>query len=966
MLLNCIRIQYLWLCLLFFCHAKGQAQPSGLENDQGKDLFQKAAEAFYTDLDSAIFYFRSAIPHFKKNQNWEGYLDCYLALTNCYHKQGDYDRYLENANIALRESLAYFGEDSRAYRSSVNNLAYAYVDRGNYSKAIDLLEQIVQQEMGTNKLDFAALLESLGHFYREQGDFDEAHYNYTRALHLIKDSKDASSQNLSSSFLKISKCLLDRGQLDSAGVLLKRALSLIPDHGREEKGTNLQEKIECLIQLAEISLMKNKLSEAEEYAQQAIRWSQGVYSFGLSKSYKIMGQVHLQKSNFREAIQAFNKAKQVNEVKYKSFTRHQSIGFCHEDLAKAYFAKGELEEALKQYQQSLFHLTLDFQSHSVYDLPDVEDFVRNVEVLDVLIGYAQGLKKRYETRNTELEDLQTAMKTCDLASQLIGLLRQQYQAQGSKFLLSERAQPLYELAIEIAIELNENTQDHFYLHEAFRFIEANKALVLLESIKENLAKGFGYLPDSLLQKEQALKLDVSFYEKNLAEETRKVGQDQLKIKRLNDKLFLLRRKYQELARNIERDFPKYHALKFQAEPVDIKQIQENLLDSESALLEFFVGERNIYLFFIGSSNLDVFSLEKEQFRTEDLLRLTSLIKKEPVASSFEADLQVFSDLAGKLYNVLLQPALEKERELKKLLIIPDGILCYLPFEVLLPDNKQTKDSFGRLPYLIQDYSIGYAYSAALLLRGYSTESRQGQLAFAGFAPSFLGASAIGSRSCNNGSLPALACNDYEVETIGELLNGDSKVGSHARKESLIEMAGRYKIIHLATHACIDRENPMLNKIFFAGDYLTYFDIQNLRLNADLAVLSACNTGSGKLQKGEGVLSLSRGFRLSGCKSSLMSLWAVNDCSTANLMVHFYENLKMGHSKDAALRKAKQKYLQLADKVSAHPYYWAAFVFFGNNDPIDFPGGRNNWIYFLAGGILIFITGWSIRKRHTKQ
>jgi len=190
-----------------------------------------------------------------------------------------------------------------------------------------------------------------------------------------------------------------------------------------------------------------------------------------------------------------------------------------------------------------------------------------------------------------------------------------------------------------------------------------------------------------------------------------------------------------------------------------------------------------------------------------------------------------------------------------------------------------------------------------------------------------------------------------------LLGGKTVEGKGATSSSFLSKAQQCRILHLATHACIDEENPELNKIYFAGDYIAGADLNNLKLNAELAVLSACNTGSGKLVKGEGVMSLSRGFILSGCPSTLMSLWAVDDCTTSQIMLGFYQHLKKGLSKDAALRQAKLDHLSTADKVNSHPYYWAAFVHSGNADPMQFSGllAEYKWlILFLAGLFLYFL------------
>ena len=183
------------------------------------------------------------------------------------------------------------------------------------------------------------------------------------------------------------------------------------------------------------------------------------------------------------------------------------------------------------------------------------------------------------------------------------------------------------------------------------------------------------------------------------------------------------------------------------------------------------------------------------------------------------------------------------------------------------------------------------------------------------------------------------------------------IGDEATEMSVTRAMTDYGMIHFATHAIIDNNRPEYSKLVLVGDsssdgYLHSYELYNLRLNTELITLSACNTGFGKLQKGEGVMSLSRAFAYAGSPNLVMSLWPVNDESTAQLMGYFYQNLKDGMRKDEALRQAKLSYLENADDVTGHPYYWAGFVFTGDPEPIEFSSYNSFWILI----IMFFILG----------
>ncbi|NUM82175.1 CHAT domain-containing protein [bacterium] len=219
-------------------------------------------------------------------------------------------------------------------------------------------------------------------------------------------------------------------------------------------------------------------------------------------------------------------------------------------------------------------------------------------------------------------------------------------------------------------------------------------------------------------------------------------------------------------------------------------------------------------------------------------------------------------------------------------------------------------------------------------------------------------------------LRSLPWSEKELDAIAEVLPGKFYKFTDASEERFKSEAPKHRIIHLATHAIIDDKAPLYSKLIFAKNpkgredgLLHTYELYNMRLNADLAVLSACNTGSGMLVRGEGVISLARGFLYAGCPSIVMSLWSIDDKSTSLLMRNFYEGLSQGLTKDEALRESKLKMINSGDPVMSNPYYWAGFVTIGDTRPIriENPGRPDWWIYILAG-IIIVLAGLATRFR----
>jgi CHAT domain-containing protein len=293
-----------------------------------------------------------------------------------------------------------------------------------------------------------------------------------------------------------------------------------------------------------------------------------------------------------------------------------------------------------------------------------------------------------------------------------------------------------------------------------------------------------------------------------------------------------------------------------------------------------------------------------------------------------------------LCNKLLKPFYSKIQN-KQLIIIPDGKLSYIPFDALLeelPDTSKTV-RFDQLQYLIKNFSINYSNSSNLLFKHNSPNKKLKNKVVA-FAPEYHSDSIeIANQFYTLSPLPGV---QKEVDIISETVKTKLFKGKEASEVNFRKEIEKYDILHLAMHAFINDSIPSFSKLAFSqnasNDLLSdgsinTADIYNLNLDARLAVLSACNTGRGKLRKGEGIMSLARGFFYAGCPSIVMSLWDVEDQSVTDIMGSFYKNLKKGKTKNEALRLAKLEYLDNSNSRRAHPHYWLSYITLGNSDPL---------------------------------
>jgi CHAT domain-containing protein len=311
-------------------------------------------------------------------------------------------------------------------------------------------------------------------------------------------------------------------------------------------------------------------------------------------------------------------------------------------------------------------------------------------------------------------------------------------------------------------------------------------------------------------------------------------------------------------------------------------------------------------------------------------------------------------------------------------MIPDGEMNYVSYELLLEEVPASPDGdFRNVAYLLRKYTMQYQYSAALYVKSLSVSKLIKPTAgFWGMAPDFsqidqgqLRAN-LGARDDTSSVFSNLPGAIEEVLNLSKIMGGQTATGLQATEAAFKKNSSQYGILHLATHSVVNNANPLRSKLVLTpGDgedgMLNTYELFDLELNAGLVTLSACNSGIGTIEEGEGVVSLARGFTYAGCPSVLMSLWPVPDATTGELMASFYSYLQAGRSKSDALRQAKLDYLDKSNRLSASPFYWGGFVTLGY-DPADLqrlglrvasaPVG-NPWLYIgIAAGLALAVIG----------
>jgi CHAT domain-containing protein len=334
------------------------------------------------------------------------------------------------------------------------------------------------------------------------------------------------------------------------------------------------------------------------------------------------------------------------------------------------------------------------------------------------------------------------------------------------------------------------------------------------------------------------------------------------------------------------------------------------LDGETLLIEYFVAHRKLIAFLITEDAVQAHYLLADLGRVQQLERLLRL-NLGTVPKSHPSQLRGLSrnacSLLQQLYDALLVPLQNELASRKRLIIVPHGLLHYLPFHALHDGQA----------YLLEHHEISYLPGASVLR--YCRETQSASKGLAAFGYSF------------EGRLPHAV---HEARTIADYLGGEAFLEDEVTSAQLRKAVSDCRLLHLATHGDFRPDNPLFSGLALSDGWLTTLDIFNLRLNTSLVTLSACQTGRNVVSGGDELMGLMRAFLYAGTASLALSLWPVEDRSTAQIMETFYRRLADGWTKGAALQFAQQRAIQGSyegdmPEAYTHPYYWAPFFLVGD-------------------------------------
>ena len=918
-----------------------------------------------------------------------GFMQFIVGNTDEAYKQGV-------KSLEIGESIG----DRPLIALGLNTIGEAYYNLGNLTKALEYQNKSLNlaRDLGDRKQEIRCLV-ALGHYYANLAEPKRSLEFFDLAVALSRQTQDIRGEGLA---------LVGKSFVTMKTREPQETLDILNEARPRVERVGDRTSLATLVgRMGIVYFDMGDRERALDFVKQGKRlFEEGSEKWGVAEGLIVLGRIH---HAFGEDQVALNHLKEAVEV-FKSLSMPRLEAQTLVDVGRVYTSLGENVKALEAYQQSLkllkrgqdqqyeayslnyignsFEKKTDYKTALEYyeralplsrvsaDQVVVILTLHNIAHVERLLGHLDSARQQIEESIALSESLRTKVTSQDLRATYFATVHQNY-----------------ELYTDILLSLHAERPSEGLDAIAFAASEKARARSFLETLQESRANIREGVDPALIEKERDLEAELNLK----AERQLKLlaSHEKDEAEKLGSEIAALTNEYSVVRDKIKSASPRYAALT-SPQPLNLEQVQQQLLNDETDLLAYTLGDDRSYAWLVTRTTLSTFALPSRKEIEDSARRLYKIFVEHQVVpgesssdtiarqSKLKNELPLETALLSKL---LLAPLAGKLGN-KRLLIIPDGALQYIPFRAL-----HDPDSDGQVAqFLLNKHEIVLepsASSLAVLLK----EARERKAAANSVAviadPVFevgdprvkralkqstpesaesmqvkqalrdIGISADGVQ------VPRLFSSGEEADAIMKLApwgTGLKAVGFEANRQRVLgqELSG-YRVVHFATHGLINDQHPELSGIVLSlfdsegrsqDGFLRLHDIYNLRLPADLVVLSACSTGLGKDVRGEGMIGLTRGFMYAGASGVIASLWKVDDVATAELMKRFYVCLfGKGLTPAAALREAQLGMSREPRWQS--PYYWAGFVIQGRYDS-EVSGSQFSYLTVQRFSIIVSI------------
>ncbi len=890
---------------------------------------------FSTKLDSARFYYDKSLRTVDQMEV-DVLQKRYLAAVTM-------------ANLALIQQAQ--GETEQAIRTLRQTLA-------NYHEVIQHTGDESQRHK-TVRFQWRSMA-NLASFYNDVGDYKRAFNLLKYVLESQQEELQPDDPELYKTGVKVGQSLMSLKEYQKAAEVLTHAIDAMMGSG----GEDLYWKAVALFALAETAEQLDDIGAASAYyveSEEAFKNAQrGGYNKDWLHFLRKQGLFYARQGKERAAVEAALDAYQYvsrtagndNTLVYRSMV----------NLAEVYFHLGDYKQSLHYGELSTRHLEQRATSGNLLDSVQANLLKPTAILIRCNSSYHLGDKQDISFLKGLYAELHEALA-------IIEWQKSMFTAPENVSALIENNNSLFDFIKQIGLDLYKITGDTGYLHDVIGFHESS--LYNKIRLRFNLRNTrFFDVPESVLQQEAALRSQLIAFStggtlgnkggNRLEDGGQETLEDGGQVGLFSEKI----EAWGLFMADLQASYPRYYNMRYGILSEPIADITSQLDDDMTVIRYFFVGDV-LYASVITTTSAELFLLDYLSTATSDAWSMRNDLRPE--------ELNIFHELYRQLWEPFAQRVVTQN-----VTIIPDGELFNLNFETLLTRPIAGPNEFAEAS-LLSKHIISYRFSLLMMPQEHSTGLEKNYTAFApGFFDPMKEAYrriATGEHAIDGTYLTLLAqpFTTHLVEKLTKRYNGKLFVGNRATAARFKANVHDSKILHIGTHAEANNISPELSRIIFAkeiagegmeGDNFLYaHELYGFDLSSNLTVLAACETGKPGYQAGEGMVSLSHGFKYAGSQSLLTALWQVDEETSALILEDFFTFLSRGLSKAEALQRAKLAYLEHADGRAAMPQYWAGLVLLGDPAPVELErrNGYFLWIAFAGGLVLLLGFGLLVRR-----
>lgn len=865
------------------------------------------------------------------------YAFLYHRIGVAYYKEGEYlksTQYLQKAIKMVSDNEKHPAINPRQNIAYYFSLSKAYAGLNEISEKIRALDSCIAISIRANAVDLyclSAMYQKIEYLFYI-GDFQNC-IVYTKMCESLAKSSiqsgtldymTANGYILNSLEWRVIALLEIKNYSEAEEILLNKIKEIERGEDKSYLGTYLEK-------LARVEEHKGNYDHAlldfkqafvsEQKAGHVIACKGILNNMGNSIYFK-----HLR--DYNKALFYYKKALDFNPGPEKVTDSSESLAE-YLNIANL-FSHQSLYDSAMVYFQHAFDQVKPGLNESKLMHGDLDEFMHNKKnyyLADILIYKGDALKQQFRDTKQPEKNSQ-ALRIYKIADLVLDRIKTDVTELDSKLLWRRNSRHLYENAIE-ASYLENNSAGAFY------FFEKSRSVLLTDQLNQLARISNAEILNLAQVKKQKLQMER---ERDAPKTSSK------RVAELESQLFNSSQELARLDQNIRQNNPLYYQSSIDTTFINLKDVQERLLKDHNALLEMFSGDSSNYSLLVTNERVYFNKISKGEFDST-VNSFISYLSNPPLLNSRFSD---YVYTANHLYKLIFK---NSSLPAGRIIISPDGQI--FPFEAMVTNGNTNSPN-----YFLQDHAVSYTYSARYLLTQFFNNKSELTGSFLGVAPVHFSSGT---------SLAALQGSDLSLTQISSYFNDSYNLTAvNATRNNFQKNFSDYSIIQLYTHAS-DSSSHGEAVIYFADSALYLSDlIPETKPHTRLAVLSACETGIGKLYLGEGVFNFNRGFASLGVPSSITNLWSVDNESTYQITELFYKYLSTGIAIDIALQKAKLEFMNNSSKKHKLPYYWAATILAGKSDAIGYVKIHLwNDVLIIVVVLTLFIVFWRIMIRNKK-